>query len=290
MSKDKDDRASVEMSANAEGVKLKAEKGFWELLVPERAARVDMNRAIAQRVADGGLGEFEAEALASATVTHLDRERNVKRVVERAAENEAKHQLSPAPDESLYLEGPRPSREWANKFRRAAEDVESEEFVDLFARILAGEHRHPGCFSIRTIRRVEALSQKEAQAFQRARNLTMDLGSDTLGIHSKGLSEHMDFMDIMILQDAGLVGQLVNLTLAKGEEWLGYYGELGSVSILSKETSLTLESYPLTTAGAELAQIVAMVPSIPYLKSFLERWNPKLVAVTHNPETVSPDK
>jgi hypothetical protein len=54
--------------------------------------------------------------------------------------------------------------DWLNTFARIAEDKSSEDLQKLFGKILAGEIRQPGSFSLRTIQFVSTLSREEAQS------------------------------------------------------------------------------------------------------------------------------
>lgn len=52
--------------------------------------------------------------------------------------------------------------DWLNLFSRLAEDKSSDELKALFGRILAGEIRRPGAFSLRTIQFIATLSKADA--------------------------------------------------------------------------------------------------------------------------------
>ena len=52
--------------------------------------------------------------------------------------------------------------DWLNLFARLAEDKSSDELKGLFGRILAGEIRSPGAFSLRTIQFLSTLSKEDA--------------------------------------------------------------------------------------------------------------------------------
>lgn len=54
--------------------------------------------------------------------------------------------------------------DWLNLFARLAEDKTSKELQGLFGRILAGEIRKPGSFSLRTIQFISTLSKQEAES------------------------------------------------------------------------------------------------------------------------------
>jgi hypothetical protein len=54
--------------------------------------------------------------------------------------------------------------DWLNFFARLAEDKSSEELQLLFGRILSGEIRKPGSFSLRTLLFMSTISKREAEA------------------------------------------------------------------------------------------------------------------------------
>lgn len=58
-----------------------------------------------------------------------------------------------------------PDEDWLNLFERFAEDASTEKMQILWGRLLAGEIRRPGRFSLRTLRFISEVSQVEAQSF-----------------------------------------------------------------------------------------------------------------------------
>lgn len=57
------------------------------------------------------------------------------------------------------------SEEWINEFETTARTKTTEDMRAIFGKILAGEIRYPGTFSIRTLKIVSQLDQKVAQEF-----------------------------------------------------------------------------------------------------------------------------
>lgn len=53
--------------------------------------------------------------------------------------------------------------DWLNFFARAAEDKSSDELRQIFGRILSGEIKRPGSFSLRTLQFLSTLSKKDAE-------------------------------------------------------------------------------------------------------------------------------
>ena len=92
--------------------------------------------------------------------------------------------------------------DWLNKFERYAEDASSERMQKLWGRVLAGEIRRPGQFSLRTLRFLSEVSQPEAIAFEKF------CASAFGGVAPKKLlqPEHdTDIGDLIILEAIGLI-------------------------------------------------------------------------------------
>ena len=104
--------------------------------------------------------------------------------------------------------------DWIEGFRREAVQRSRSEMREAFARILAGEVRQPGTFSIRTLRTVSALSQLTASLFRKAASLRVGLEAmATVG----GGAQRLMILDARV---PGLGGQLGANSLQK--EGLGY--------------------------------------------------------------------
>ncbi len=58
-----------------------------------------------------------------------------------------------------------PQEDWMAAFGRLSEDISSDQMVETFARILAGEVKAPGTFSISTLRLVSGMNQHVASEF-----------------------------------------------------------------------------------------------------------------------------
>lgn len=64
--------------------------------------------------------------------------------------------------------------DWLNMFARQAEDASSDRMQSLLGKILAGEIRKPGAFSLASLRVVAEMDQEMAEDLQRLAALTMD--------------------------------------------------------------------------------------------------------------------
>lgn len=93
--------------------------------------------------------------------------------------------------------------DWIESFRREAADRSQGEMRETFARILAGEIREPGAFSIKTLRTVGALSQSTANLFRRAASLRVSKEIIVLD----NVSPKLHILDARVPSLGGKLGQ-----------------------------------------------------------------------------------
>lgn len=100
------------------------------------------------------IGDLTPEARTNARFQFQEakRQRNTELVVLRAASEPG----DPPPEEA-------PDEDWVARFFGAIQDVSSEEMQVLWGRILAGEVRRPGTYSLRTIDVLRNLTRQEAK-------------------------------------------------------------------------------------------------------------------------------
>ena len=79
--------------------------------------------------------------------------------------------LELANDESVASEPP--DDDWVTRFFKYAQDVSSEQMRDLWGRILAGEIRQPGTYSLRTLDFVRNMTRPEAELLERVGKLAI---------------------------------------------------------------------------------------------------------------------
>ena len=97
-----------------------------------------------------------------------------------------------------------PEDDWINSFVRYAEDASSEKLQDLYARILAGEIRSNGSFSIATLRVMSELTQNIADRFSSVHSDSID---GYLVLNEKYKSGK-SFSDLNMLTDAGFISSV----------------------------------------------------------------------------------
>ena len=145
--------------------------------------------------------------------------------------------------------------DWLNYFEDYAEKASSERMQDLWSRILAGEIRKPGAYSLSTMRFLSELDAKIAEIFQRRMENRMPDGylPRPNRLEGEELSELMFLEEIGLLQDAA--GN-ITVTLNPNEDGMVYYRIGEFLLIFETKQELRLNVIPITRVGRELLTIL----------------------------------
>ncbi|MFT6123475.1 MAG: putative repeat protein (TIGR03899 family) [Oleiphilaceae bacterium] len=179
--------------------------------------------------------------------------------------------------------------DWFFSFVKMAEEIFSPTMQELWGKIFAVETARPGSFSLKTLGLLRQLTQKDAQIFHNAVNLTSKRKGDStpkllLGYYQKtnlwsffsSNKEHrlnlaefgLGYTDILSLTDLGLI---YHSEIESGELPIGISAEwrcAGQTLVLSaKRSGTTLVYYKFTPTGAELCKLVTRKRQDTYVKS-----------------------
>ncbi len=146
--------------------------------------------------------------------------------------------------------------DWLNHFGGYAEKASSEKVRDLWARVLAGEVRHPGSFSLTSLRFLAELDQQMASWFQEEAEFRI-MGKYIL--RPKGYSERLVFLEeVGLFHHVAPVGGIVH-TFTPGSD--GYTGVIeGDLYLrIHIDRKVQLEVIPMTRVGKEIATILPLV-------------------------------
>ena len=149
--------------------------------------------------------------------------------------------------------------DWLNVFERYAEDASSERMQNLWGRVLAGEVRRPGRYSLRTLRFLSEFSQQDALTFS---ELTKSAFSDFIPKKLAKPDENSDITSLINLEAAGVLTGATGLGLSKTLT-LNSLGEgcIAEDKLLlyfkgAPGTRLTFEVIILTPLGVELLGLI----------------------------------
>ena len=168
--------------------------------------------------------------------------------------------------------------DWLSAFMVMAKDIANPHMQTLWGKIFALELIHSGSFSVKSLRTLNQMTQREAQMFQTACNLSSQVGYDSnrkivlscqnnskqFLLFSKpqqqgiNLGRHkLPYSSFLTLADLGLVHsnelELVNLPLDK-ELRLSYGDNKLLMTVKSKASKL--KYYRFTHIGDELAKLI----------------------------------
>ncbi len=168
-----------------------------------------------------------------------------------------------------------PDPDWLYRWRDAASEVSAEELQNLWGRVLAGEVRAPGTFSLRTLDFLRNLSRSEAEAIELLSNYSLGdfiFRGDEALLNDQGMN--MSFL--LALQDLGVIsgvgGLGLNITLPSlSLDVFECAFIVGSRVLIIKHADvakkLEFPAYVVTRLGREVFRLGFQKPSEPYLKS-----------------------
>lgn len=141
--------------------------------------------------------------------------------------------------------------DWLNVFERYAEDASTERMQKLWGRVLAGEIRKSGSYSMRTLRFLSEFSQADALTFANFCDLSFgDAAPKILAIPN----DDSDITDLLYLESSGLI---------KGVEGLGLeraitFKENGYSAISENDIAIVFKGIPGTKCSLKILVITPL--------------------------------
>ncbi len=188
---------------------------------------------------------------------------NVKSVVGNAAEQLADEKVSDH----------EPDHDWTARYFDCVQDVSSEDMRKIWTRILAGEVKSPGQFSMRTMDSLRNMTKGDAAVFRDFCDFVLNceiVFNDFVSPEYDALS----FGRLLHLQECGLIKVEGNLILKLnwneiGQVVLGYQnGLLVITRTREHDKELSLRCIGLTNVGGQLSTLVESTVRMDYLQVF----------------------
>jgi len=165
--------------------------------------------------------------------------------------------------------------DWITSFFNNAENITSDSMQQLWGRILAGEVREPGTYSLRTIDFVRTLSQADAKAIQKVSPLIINYNNilclplDDLDWQRKNRSIHIG--ELLSLSGLGILHESdMHLKFFMSPDDKMHHLTLGEYVLEIKRGSVNAEiNLPakiVTTIGSEVLSLLPPPNDIEYLK------------------------
>ena len=176
-------------------------------------------------------------------------------------------------DESVVDEWP--DEDWIARFFSTAQEVSSEQMQELWGRILAGEIRRPGTFSLRTLDFVRNLRKSEADLISKLSALALTCRSTAfVDVHDRtwlqenrsiAAGNQIPLVELDVLYPADL--SLRTFIQSNVQEEAFFHGErLLLVKRGEISSEVQIPGWKFTTIGQELLPLMAPVSDDAYLE------------------------
>jgi len=184
----------------------------------------------------------------------------------------------------------KPENDWITRFFNISEDISSDDMQALWGKILAGEIKRPGSYSLRTLELLRNLSQKEAELFVTVCEIAV-IANDKVIIpipdNGKYIEEKfgISFLNFLYLQELGLLAtKVLNFQLLPSEENSHFNFLMGTTLIITHRTSKTpkqsMNCYVFTEIGKQLFNIITHpAVDLEYIKWFCNFWRNESVSI-----------
>lgn len=182
-----------------------------------------------------------------------------------AAEAELKNDGQAPPDRTV-------DDDWITRWRETASQVSSEKLQNLWGRVLAGEIKSPGTFSLRTLEFLKNLSQEEARRIAKLAPFVLDNSFVFSGDQELLKSEGISFVLLVELQDLGIITQAsegLSTTFSASPNGYGLlsYHRMLYVTPEAEEAEAKLPAYRLTPLGRQVLRLGSFTAHEAYLRS-----------------------
>jgi len=210
------------------------------------------------------------------------RQSNLERITQYAAEDF---------DGTEKMASDRPDSDWTARFFRIAEDITTEQMQTLWGKVLAGEVKRPGSFSLRTLDILKNISQKEAETFVRVARIAFVGGNKVFVPNPDGgkfIEEHfgIGFLDLLLLREIGLLAPSdLGFSLSPVEKDAQTVFTCGSTCVSVDRSAGTpkqrVAAVVFSEIGKQLLQLVKSEPADPqYIEKFASYYQKVGVVVT----------
>lgn len=181
-----------------------------------------------------------------------NRQKNIDDIVDIAA-NQLKDEKE-VPQDKVKAD-------WATRFFNTVQDISDEEMKLIWGKLLAGEIKTPGSYSLRAIELLKNLTSEEALLFTEASKFALRRSHEIIIIQSDKINNDfgLTFDKILTLTDAGLLKPIIDTAidlapLNGAEEVIFTYGNYAVKAIVKSEGQIA--TYIYTTAGSQIYKLI----------------------------------
>ena len=210
--------------------------------------------------------ELSDRAALRLVASEVNKQKNMEDVISRADEI-----LQREPKEEKVSEDT--DQEWVEECLEGAGKAYNENLKDYWAKLLAGEIKHPGYYSKRTISFMKSISQKDAEKIRNMCQYVMYSSDGTLPLIMRYKKAKYSYKDLSFLMELRLLDStstVVNqLRFPENEGHAFYRKKSVGIFLQINKKEYDLPIYSFTELGKEVLTIIDdMEVNIDYLKEF----------------------
>jgi hypothetical protein len=197
---------------------------------------------------------------------HIRREVNLSKSVIFA---ERELEQDPQAPPSRKVEG-----DWLFRWRDCASAVSSEELQDLWGRVLAGEIKSPGSFSLRALEFLRNISQDEATAIAKVSQFVINdvvFRGDKVILNEEGITDSflLSMQQLGVLAGVEAIGLTITWKSADSSSFIRPLTSNGRVLLVKHDDAnkeIQLPIYQLTSIGHQILRLGRFEPHDVYLR------------------------
>jgi len=223
----------------------------------------------------------DQRVLARTTYQQAKKQSNIEHVIQQTVD-ELKSEQDVSPD--------KPDSDWVTRFFSITEDISTDHMQIIWGKILAGEIKKPGSYSLRTLELLKNINQREAELFVRVGKIAIWSGGKVFipntdnGIYLQEKFK-LSFSDFLTLREIGLlVPNDLEISLPLAEEDDHTVFSSGNTAIIINRLKGTprqaLTCIMFTENGKQLLQLIEKSPAdLDYIKRFASIWRREVVEI-----------
>jgi len=200
------------------------------------------------------IDELHSHIESTKKIENIKKEINVSKAI-LYAEDELKYDDQEPPQENI-------NEDWIYKWKNNASETSTEELQQIWGRLLAGELKSPGKYSLRTMEFLKNISQEEALLIEKVAKFNLD------GCISKNEKEileknNVSFSDLLFLEELGILygiatGLNINYSSNIKESYQKLISSNDKAFLLTHQDSTkiaTLNMYGISKLGIEVLSL-----------------------------------
>ena len=234
-----------------------------------------LEKAKAKATAESKFIELETYNVIEQKFLHqqIKKQNNIDQIVNVAIE-----QINQQEDVSSNKVDP----DWTTRFFNIAEDISNDEMQKLWGRILSGEVKQPGSFSLRTMEVLKNLTKEEAEIFTKFAQLKISaFNNQVIPYTDKNFLESqfkISYKQILLMSELGLIIATSDLALLSTGDGilrnnLLVYGDIGIYISKADTVDTSVKIISFTKTGSELSNLITIETDSKYLDYICRSFN-----------------